>query len=566
MHNDIFTQLSLIIVIAAAVSILMRALRQPLIVGYILTGIIVGPTFLDLIHSKDAFETFSEIGIALLLFIIGLELSLAVVRKLGRAVFLTAFALLFSIVTVGYLLATAFHFNQAEALIAGFAMFFSSTIIIAKVLSDKKEITRLNGQIAIGVILFDDIVATFALLFIAAQSGGPLGPLDISLLILKGIAMVGALFLVGAKVLPVVTKHIAKSQELLFVFALAWGFGVASLINAIGFSVEIGALFAGVSLAHLPYTHQIGAKLKPLRDFFIILFFISLGESLELDHVSSVIGPALIFSAVVLLFKPGIVMTTLGLLGYTKRTSFKAGINLSQISEFSIILVVLAHSSGVVGTRLTALVTLIALITIAVSTYLMKYDNWIFSKFERHLQLFERKETTESKHIEKQYQHVLVGYENGQQFVKTFKKMQGRFVVIDYDPEAVEELERKHIDYLYGDVTDPILLEEINFAKTRLVVSTISVFDVNMALVQHVRKHNDEAIIICYSDDHNHAAQLYEMGATYVMLPHYVGSQQLSQFIQDNGLNHNKFDTFREKHLVELSKHVKQPVEQDDSL
>lgn len=566
MHNDIFTQLSLIIVIAAVISIVMRWLRQPLLVGYILTGIIVGPTFLNLIHDKSAFETFSEIGIALLLFIIGLELSLSVVRRLGKAVLLTAFGLFFTIATIGYLLATAYHFNQSEALIVGLALFFSSTIIIAKVLSDKKEITRLNGQIAIGVILVDDIIATFALLFIAAQTGGPLTPVDIGLLVLKGAAVVAGLFVVGAKVLPPVTKYIAKSQELLFVFALAWGFGVASLINAIGFSVEVGALFAGVSLAHLPYTHQIGAKLKPLRDFFIILFFISLGESLELNHVGSVVAPALVFSAVVLIVKPNIVMAILGLLGYTKRTSFKAGINLSQISEFSIILVVLAQSAGIVSARLSALITLVALITIAASTYLMKYDNWIFAKLEKHLQLFERRETSEAHHRDKEYPLVLIGYENGQQFIKTFRSMHSRFVVIDYDPEAVEELEKRHINYLYGDATDPILLDEVNFAKARLIVSTVSVFEVNMQLLEYVRKHNKDAIIICYSNDHNHAADLYEMGATYVMLPHYIGSQQLSQFIQDNGLNHSKFDSFREKHLVELSKHTHREIQEDDSL
>lgn len=569
MQGDIFTQLSLIIAIAAAVSILMRFLKQPLIVGYILTGIIVGPTFLNLINNKEAFATFSEIGIALLLFIIGLELSISVVKRMGKAVLITALGLLFTIVTVGYLLAIATHFTRAEALIMGFAMFFSSTIIIAKVLSDKKEITRLNGQIAIGVVLFDDIVATFALLFIAAQSSGPLTPLDVSLLVVKGVLVVATLFLVGLKILPVVTRYVAKSQELLFVFALAWGFGVASLISAIGFSIEVGALFAGVSLAHLPYAHQIGAKLKPLRDFFIILFFISLGESLELSHVSGVIGPALIFSAVALLLKPNVVMAMLGLLGYTKRTSFKTGINLSQISEFSIILVVLAHSAGIVSNRLAALITLVALITIAVSTYLMKYDNWIFSKLEKRLQLFERRETSESRRHEKQYPLILVGYENGQQFAKTFKKMPGRFVVIDYDPEMIDELDKKHIDFLYGDVTDPVLLDEINFAKTKLIVSTVSVFEVNAQLVEYVRLHNKDTIIICYSDDHNQAADLYELGATYVMLPHYVGSQQLNKFIQDSGLSHSKFDSFREKHLVELSKSSKKDndiIGSDDSL
>lgn len=554
MHSDVFTQLSLVIVVAAVVSLIMRMLKQPLIMGYILTGIIVGPTFLDLIHEKDAFETFSEIGIALLLFIIGLELSVATVKRLGKPVLVTAMTLLFTIGTIGYLLAIAvFHFTATEAVITGLALFFSSTIIIAKVLSDKKELTRLNGQIAIGVILIDDIIATFALLFVAASTGNSLTAGEIGFLVLKGAAVVAVLAFLGAKVLPKFTKQIAKSQELLFLFALAWGFGVASLVNAVGFSIEVGALFAGVALAHLPYVHQIGARLKPLRDFFIILFFISLGESLELSNLASAVVPALILSAVVVFFKPLVVMASLGVLGYTKRTSFKTGINLSQISEFSIILVVLATSAGLVGSELSATITLVAIVTIAVSTYLMKYDNWIFSKLEKKLHFFERTGVNEATHEAKTYPLVLFGYQNGgHQFLKTFRSMRQRYVVVDYDPEVIDELEQKHIEYLYGDATDPELLAEINIEKSKLVVNTIGDHSVNISLVKYVRHHNKDAVLICYSSDHNEAAELYKLGATYVMLPHYIGSEQLSLFIHLHGLNKRSFEEYREKHLVEI--------------
>lgn len=557
MHGDIFTQLSLVIVVAALVSMIMRALRQPLIMGYILTGIIVGPFALHLItdSNKEAFDTFSEIGIALLLFIIGLELSVAVVKRLGRPVFLTAFALLFTVGVFGFIIASAFHFTTTESVIVGLAMFFSSTIIIAKVLSDKNELTRLNGQIAIGVILFDDIVATFALLYIAAQSGDPLTGFDISMLILKGVAAVGVLAVVSMKILPPAMRRIAKSQELLFLFALAWGFGVASAFNAIGFSVEVGALFAGVALAHLPYTHQIGARLKPLRDFFIILFFIILGERLQLESLSAAMLPALILSFAVLTMKPLVVMMTLGLLGYTKRTSFKTGINLSQISEFSIILVVLATTSGLVDEQLSAIITIVAIITIAVSTYLMQYDDWIYSKVEKSLHFFERSVTNEKPHQAKSYDQILFGYLNGgQHFVKTFQSMKLPYVVVDYDPDVIEILTERKVPYLYGDATDPELLNEIHIESAKLIVNTISEHTVNKALLRYVVKRNKKAVIICYSNDHNEAAELYEMGATYVMLPHYIGSNQLSSFIQTNGLSRHSFEEYREKHLVQLKK------------
>ena len=556
MLGDVFTQLSIVIVVAAVIAYIVRFFKQPLLIGYILAGIVVGPSLLHLIDDKHAFETFSELGIALLLFIIGLELSVSVIKKLGKPVFLTAAALLASIATLGYLVGAAFQFLPVESLLVGLALFFSSTIIIAKVLSDKKEISRLNGQIAIGIILLDDIVATFALLFVAAAgSGSALGPVDIMLLLLKGAVVIAVLAFLSTKVLPRIAKSVAKSQELLFLSALAWGFGVATAVNLIGFSIEIGALFAGVALAHLPYAHQIGARLKPLRDFFVILFFISLGENLQLASIAGAIIPAIILSVIVLVLKPLIVMTSLGLLGYTRRTSFKTGVNLSQISEFSIILIVLAASAGLVRGEIASIITLVALITIIVSTYLMQYDNKLYQKLERHLNLFERSGAVDKKHEIKDYPLVLFGFKNGgHQYLKTFRSLKKRFVVVDYDPEVIEDLHRANINYLYGDATDPELLAEINMESVKMIVNTIGDHDVNVSLARYVRRRNDHAVIVCYSTTYNEAAELYKLGVSYVMLPHFIGSERLNAFITTHGISRQSFDNYREKHMLKIGR------------
>lgn len=554
--GDVFTQLSVVLVVATLMALLMRKLKQPLIVGHILTGILVGPSMLHLIEDKHSFETFSEIGIALLLFIIGLELSVSVIKRLGKPVFLTAAAILATVGTIGFLIGTAFNFTSQEAILLGLAMFFSSTIIIAKVLSDKKEISRLNGQIAIGVILIDDIIATFALLFVAASSSGEaLGPMEIGLLLLKGVVVIGVLAFIATKILPKAVKSVAKSQELLFLFALAWGFGVATAVNYVGFSIEIGALFAGVALAHLPYAHQIGARLKPLRDFFVVLFFISLGENLNFSNLSAAVVPALIISALVLILKPLVVMTSLGLLGYTRRTSFKTGINLSQISEFSIILIVLAASTGMVSMELSAIVTLVALITITVSTYLMQYDNQIYQKIDHRLRMFERRGAVDSHQEAKEYPLILFGYKNGgHQYLRTFRSLKKKFVVVDYDPEVIEDLHRANVDYLYGDATDPELLAEIHMDGAKLVVNTISDNTINLSLVKYVRKRNKDAVIVLYANSYNEAAELYQLGATYVMLPHFIGSERLNTFISSHGISKQSFENYREKHMVKIGR------------
>jgi Kef-type K+ transport system membrane component KefB len=555
MHSDAFIQLSLVIVLAAAVAIVMRLLRQPLLIGHIITGIIVGPAALGVLQDESLFQAFSDTGIALLLFIIGLELNAAVIRRLGQVVVLTAIALLATVGGLGFIAASLFHFTRPEAVILGLALFFSSTIIIAKVLSDKHELTRLHGQLAIGIILIDDIIATFALLFVAAGSGDSLGTGEISTLVLKGIGLAAIFTLISAQVLPRLGKFMASSQELLFLFAIAWGFGIATLINRAGFSIEIGALFAGVMLAHLPYAAEIGARLKPLRDFFIVLFFVVLGGGLALSNLKEVLVPALVFALIVMVGKPLAVMAALGAMRYTKRTSFKTAINLSQISEFSIVLAVLAAASGTVGQHVAAVITLVALITIALSTYMMQYDNWLYVKLENKLRFFERETTREREYKAKTYPLILFGYKKGgHEFVKTFHNMKKSFVVVDYSPEVIELLTRQHIECLYGDATDQELLAELHMAKARLVVSTITDHPTNMTLLRYVLHHNKNAVFICHADDYNEAGELYDRGAAYVMLPHFIGSEQMSMFIHKNGLDKESFDTHRKQHLAALGR------------
>lgn len=555
-HSSIFTQLSIIIVIGGVISILARLLRQPLIIGYILTGIAVGPSVFDLIHDKAAFEAYSQIGITLLLFIIGIGLNVGVIKSLGKVSLITATALLTLVGGLGTGAGFLLGFTPTEAMIIGFALFFSSTIIILKVLSDKRELTRLHGQIALGVILLDDVVATFALLFVAAAgTAGALGLNDIALLVLKGLGVAVALYIISDKLMPLFIRFLASSQELLFVFTIAWGFGVATLFDLIGFSHEVGALFAGVSLASLPYATEMAARLKPLRDFFIVLFFVVLGEQLGFNAIQESIVPALILSAIVIIGKPLFVMSSLGALGYTKLTSFKAAINLSQISEFSIILVVYAASVGLVGEQLTAIITLVALITISTSTYLMKYDDAIYRLLEPKLHLFERKVIKEHQHKRQSYPIILFGYHRGgHEFLQAFREMKQRYLVVDYDPEVIEHLDRQGIRNTYGDATDEELLHEIGAHKARLIVSTVTDMSVNRSLLGYLRYHNPTAVFICHADSYDQAADLYRHGATYVMLPHFLGSERIGSFIKKHGFNHKAFDAYRKQHVISLGK------------
>lgn len=557
MEGDVFSELSLVIIVTAAVALFMKFIHQPLILGYILAGLLVGPSVLGLIHSQELFEVFSSIGIALLLFIIGLGMNIGELKRLGKPVFLATLSTLLVITMAGFSTSSLLGFSKTEALITGLALFFSSTIIIVKILTDKKEQNRLHGRIAIGVILVEDIIATFALLFVVtgAEDGFQLD--EIVVLLAKGIALLGFLYFCSTKVLPAVARYMAESQELLFLFAISWGFGVATLFEIAGFSLEVGALFGGVALATSPYVQEIASRLRPLRDFFVVIFFISLGERLDITNISSALVPALVLSSIVIILKPFIITTVLGVLGYTKRVSFKAGINLSQISEFSVVLVVLAISNELVRPEVGAIVTLVAIITIAVSTYLMKYDEPLYEKFDQiKLRMFEKDALYREKKKVSGHPIILLGYQHGgHEFVKTFKEMRKRFLVVDYDPDVIESMEQQKIDYLYGDITDRELLDEANIEKAKLIVSTVSQHSTNVFLVNLLEKINPSAVIITHANNLHEATELYDLGASYVMIPHYIGSEKIGSFIKRNGLDKKEFKKIREKHLSRLEKH-----------
>lgn len=552
---SIFTQISLVVAAVTVMSMIMRLLKQPQIMGYILIGIIVGPSFLNLVHAHDAFETFSEIGISLLLFIIGLGLNVAVIKGFGKVSFVTALSILIVIGVIGHATGLILGFSNATAVILGISLFFSSTIIILKMLTDKHEISRLFGQIALGVILLDDVVATLALVGVAMAGSGHVDIAGFLGLGLRTIGLALGLFLLGKYVMPKMGKFLAGSQEMLFVFSIGWGLSIASVFQVAGLSHEVGALFAGVTLAGLPYATEMASKLKPLRDFFIVIFFVTLGTSLTFGSLQSSIVPALVLSTIVIIGKPLIVMATLGFMRYTRLTSFKTAIHLSNVSEFSIILVVLAVNLHVIQAGAMPIITLVALITIGISTYLMKYDDKLFHVFEKHLTIFERKTIVEKRKKQRPYTAVLVGYhKGGHEFIKIFRELKQNYLVIDYDPDIIEMLETQGIRHAYGDATDEEFLDEINIARAKLVVSMADDEAINRELLHYIRRHNSNASFICHAETYEQAADLYHHGASYVTLPHYIGSERIGSFIKNHGMTHDDLRAHRERHLSIIGK------------
>lgn len=561
----IFFELSAILVLAAAVSFVARALRQPLIVGYIATGILVGPYVLDILRAKDEMELFSKIGVSVLLFIVGLTLNPAIVREVGRASFVTGIGQVVFTSLAGFLIVQALGYDAVAALYVAVALTFSSTIIILKLLTDRGDTGTLYGKIAIGFLLVQDLVATLVLLVAtsagAFSSGGESAGLAVAgelfRLALWGAVLALALYAFGKKVLPRVVSYAGGNQEVLFIFSIAWGLGLASLFAVLGFSIEIGALAAGVALAVSPFAYEIGSRMKPLRDFFILTFFVLLGAQMEIGHLSAILYPALLLSAFVLLGNPLIVFLLMNTLGYRTRTAFMAGLTVAQISEFSLILVALGASLGHISDEVVSLVTAVGVITIAGSTYLILYADRIYAAVRPLLERISirRHHHREPKAGEDSPDIVIFGYDRvGHEFVSAAGRVSPKYLVVDYDPKAVRRLQAEKVPFRYGDAEDVEFLQEIGLQGARLVVSSIPNHETNLLLVRFYRKANASGVVIVLAHRAEDAEELYGAGASYVVMPHHLGAHHAALMITRHGFERAGFDEERSTHLARLAR------------
>lgn len=555
---EVFIELSIIIGITVLIAGITRLLKQPLIIGYILAGIIVSPYVLDIVKSTETIAIFSQIGVALLLFIVGLSLSPKVIKEVGKVSLVTGLGQIIFTSLIGFLISRLLGFSTIVSMYISIALTFSSTIIIMKLLSDKKDLDKLYGKISIGFLLVQDIFVIILLMVISSFSGN-LGVDSLSFWgILGGILLIGGFVFISIYILPKLSAFFAKSQEFLFLFSIGWGLGLAALFHYIGFSMEIGALVAGISLSMSPFHYEISSKMRPLRDFFIILFFILLGSQMVFGNMADLIIPAIIFSLFILIGNPLIVMILMGLLGYRKKTGFQAGLTVAQISEFSLILIALGISVGHLTGEILSLVTIVGLITISGSTYLIIYSDKIYSYFSRYLGIFEREKLIEKEIGMENCDVVLFGYNRvGYDLLESFKKLKKEILVVDYNPETISKLTGDGVKCKYGDVGDEEFLNELDFTKIKMVASTIPEFETNLLLIKKIKSKNKKAIIIVLSSDIDEANELYDLGATYVILPNFLSGNQVSKMIGEYKFDEKKFLKEKKKHIKYLKKRKK---------
>ncbi|MFT5360140.1 MAG: Kef-type K+ transport system membrane component KefB [Candidatus Paceibacteria bacterium] len=553
----LFVEISILLAIATLMGLFMKKLKQPLLIGHIITGIIVGPIVLSLITSTETLHLFSEMGIAILLFIVGLHLKPSVMKKFGKVSLITGFGQVAVTSVAGFFISRWIGIEILPAIYVGIALAFSSTIIIMKLVADKGDMESLYGKISIGFLLVQDIIAILLLFFIPIVASGDLGFDAILILVVKSSIAFGGIFLFSKKFLPAILNYVGKSQELLFLFTISWGLGVATLFKVFGFSIESGALIAGIALASLPVRDEISARLTPLRDFFIVAFFILLGAQMEISNIGSLIGPALALSSLVLIGNPLILMSIMGLLGYKKKTSLQTGFTVAQISEFSLILIALGLKFGHVDQYIVSLVTLVGLITIFGSTYLILYSDKIYNIIQKYLSIFEKKKAKEDDVTEESYEVILFGVNRiGHTFLDKITYSNYSLMAIDYNPDVVKKLEERGVAARLGDASDINFLENLPLKSAKIVISTIPNIETNKLIFDRLYSVNENAVSIAVATKIQEALDLYGEGLDYVILPHFLGAQHAAEVVMNLKSNRSAYKEIQVKHRENLNLHI----------
>lgn len=539
MHSHLLQDIGLCIVAATVLAYIARLLRQPLLLAYIAAGVLIGPIGLEQITDQDSIQILAEIGLALLMFIVGLEIDFKKLLSAGVPAAITTSVQVVGSAIMGWALASIVGFEGLERLYLGAAVAFSSTMIVVKLLADRSELDTLPGRTTLAILLFQDVFAIIALA-IQPSLGRDLPVGSIALIGLRGIGLVVASIIVSRYALPLLFRWVAKSPEILLLSAISWCFVVCYAAMQLEFSLAMGALIAGMSISALPYTLDVVAKIQSLRDFFVTLFFVSLGMLIQMP-TGSILWQAAVISIAVILSRFLLIWPVLRLMGYDNRTGALSSIHLAQTSEFGLLiaLIGLTLQPAHISSEVFSLVVIVLVITSTTSTYMIHYSHGLAARLVRMLSRTGYKDR-HLPHEDAQpvapAEIVLVGcFRVGETLMEQLAAAKADFLVIDFNPQLHERLIARGLRCLYGDISHRDVLEHAGVEHAKVLVCAISDDFLrgtsNQRLLQTLRGMNPEAVIIVSADSVSQAVGLYEQGADYVVLPRVLAADDLMNVI-----------------------------------
>ena len=540
--HELIQDITFSIVTAWILGVCAQFFRQPPILAYLAGGFLLGPAGLHLVRSEESIHVISELGLILMLFMIGLEIDLKKIVRAGAVIVGASAVQIGGTVILGVLffwLVLPPGGTAWDPLYLAIAAALSSTVIIVKVLYEKRELDTLPGRITLGVLVLQDL---FAILFLAVQPN--LDNLQIGILalsVVRVIVLVGAALVISRFVLPWIFHRIARSPELVLVGALSWCFLVGEVGERLHLSREMGALVAGVAISTFPYALDVTAKVTTLRDFFITLFFVALGMTIPMP-TAPIISLALIIALFLLISRFATVFLPLYFMKQGLRASLLPAINLSQMSEFSLVLIQVGVAAGQTSAQAASAASLAFVVLAVLSTFAITQSDPFTRALIGPLKRIGFRDLDHKPDNDTEGGHgtprriVLLGFfRTASSFLSEIQRTNPatteQIGVIDFNPQVFQKLKSKGVQVTYGDISNPDTLAHSGIAGAEIVISTVPDYLLkgtsNEKLVRKVRAQNAKAKVIAVADVLEDVQKLYAAGADYVLSTRLVEAQEL---------------------------------------
>lgn len=519
------SQLGILFLIVFVFSFLFYLLKQPIISAYLISGFLIAK--LIPFRFYEIFNIFSELGLIFLLFLVGLSLRLDFLKEIGKKALILGISQEIITIFIAYLFLQALGFSNQTALILAIAFSFSSTVIVMKIFYEKQVIDTFYGKLTVGFMIVQDIIAMILLallpfLFLKTSFNW--------LNFLISLVFIFLLFLIFPRIIRKIEHKIEASLEILFIFSLAFLFLIVGFLNYFNLPLEIGALIVGLLFSNTNFAREVLARLSPLRDFFLITFFATLG--FYLSSAKFIFNwQTLVISLFILIVNPLIVMIILNFLKVPWRANFIVSLTAGQISEFSFIFVNSAYKNNLIPSDILNLNSIVGLITIFVSSYLIYFGDILYQRLKPR----QFKEISE-KSLEKSsadYEVILFGCDRTGSIIKDTLQEKGiNFLIVDYNPDIIAKLKKENLKVIYGDAGDIDLLYDIFTPQVKVIITTVPFKEPNLLIAKVARQKNPNVKLIgvyYHSDDKK---KLLQAGFDYVFWPHQLGGMFLASVIK----------------------------------
>jgi CPA2 family monovalent cation:H+ antiporter-2 len=553
MASPLLLDIGLVIIVATVLAYFAKMFRQPLLVSYVLAGVIIGPMGFGVITNPQEISILAEFGIAFLLFTVGLEIDFKRLKSVGTASLLGAGFQMGLAFASGLGITLAMGLDMLIGTYMGLLLSFSSTMIVAKLLVDRNEIKTLHGRIMMGVLLIQDLLVILMLPLLA--NIGMVFSLDIiAIIIVKGLGLFSIAIVLNKYVLKRLLDYAARSNEMLFLTAVAICFSFIGLAYSLDFSIAIGAFIGGIALSEFPYTLEIFGEMHSLRDFFSVIFFTSLGMQLDIVVISGMFPLFILLIMITVLLKPFILAMAYLLMGYGGRTASVIGLGMGQASEFSFILAAQGLALGHISQGVYSIMVSVVVLSMIITPYLMNARNGIYKMFCRsspslfknigrpnHVKRLEKSPKKELKnHI------VIFGCDvMGGKIVEYLKEKKKQFIVAEHNPEVIRELSERDVFTIYGDADNEDLLRESGLYKARLAIVTIPDIEISGFVIGRAKRFNQNIKIYARAHSKEEAEALYRVGADFVVVPDFVSGGTLVRKIEHFLSGSKKTNLFR---------------------